>query len=101
MAATITPTAAMAAAAGYVRNAPTSTRNSPTNPFVAGGPIDERDTMGSTAANNGTTLAIPPDPPISRGCRRPYTLATRENKAPVEMTGLILNQRRPRTTRRG
>src|SRR5438128_282181 len=55
MAATITPTAAMPAAAGYVRNAPSSTRNSPTKPFVAGRPIDESDTMVSTAAKSGAT----------------------------------------------
>ena len=75
----------MPAAAGYVRNAPSSTRNSPTKPFVAGRPIDESDTMVSTAAKSGTTLAIPPNASISRVCRRSYSMPTRKNSAPVEM----------------
>src|SRR5438034_7442415 len=41
IAATMTPAVAIVAATGYVRNVPSSTRNSPTNPFVAGSPIED------------------------------------------------------------
>ena len=85
MAATITPPAAIVAATGYVRKEPSSMRNSPTNPFVAGSPMDERDTSVSTAASRGTTFAIPPNAAMSREWRRSYNIPARKNSAPVEM----------------
>src|SRR5438034_5699991 len=45
IAATMTPAVAIVAATGYVRNVPSSTRNSPTNPFVAGSPIEDSETI--------------------------------------------------------
>src|SRR6059036_4289513 len=61
IAATTTPAVAMVAGRGYVRNVPSSTRNSPTKPFVAGSPMDDSETIVSTAASIGTVLAIPPN----------------------------------------
>ena len=56
----MTAVAAITAYSGWVRNEPMSTRNSPTNPFVPGTPIELRQTMVSNVANTGITFAMPP-----------------------------------------
>src|SRR5882762_7165456 len=90
IAATTTPAVAMIAARGYVRKVPSSTRNSPTNPLVAGSPMDDSETIVSTAASIGTTFAMPPNASIRRECRRSYSMPARKNSAPVEMPWLII-----------
>src|SRR5947207_889221 len=97
IAATTTPAVAMVAGRGYVRNVPSSTRNSPTKPFVAGSPMDDSETIVSTAASIGTVLAIPPNASIRRECRRSYSIPARKNSPPVEMPWLIITRRAPWT----
>ena len=59
-AAKITPVVAIVVSIGYSLNEPRRTRNSPTKPLVPGSPMLLRETKVSTAANSGTTRAIPP-----------------------------------------
>src|SRR5207247_887302 len=97
IAATMTPAVAIVAATGYVRNVPSSTRNSPTNPFVAGSPIEDSETIVSTAASSGTTFAMPPNASMRREWRRSYSMPARKNSAPVEMPWLIITRSAPCT----
>ena len=84
-AAKITPVVANAVAMGYSPNDPISTRNSPTNPFVPGKPMDDKATSVSIVAKAGTTRAIPPKAEISRVWRRSYIMPAMKKRAPVEM----------------
>jgi len=63
----VAPTAAQT---NFVLNAPSSTRNSPTKPFVPGSPIDDSVTTRNTAENAGTAFHSPPKSTIARVWRR-------------------------------
>ena len=72
-----------------VRNDPTSTRNSPTNPLSGGNPIDDIITMVNTTANTGATFCRPRSAAISRVWRRSEIMPTRRNSAPVDRPWLM------------
>ena len=78
-----TPDAASAAILGSQRNAPSRMRNSPTNPFSPGNPIDESVTIRNTATSRGVILFKPPYSAISRVCRRSDSIPTMRKRPPV------------------
>src|SRR3989304_5723869 len=56
----MTPLAATTVSARIGWNSPTMMRNSPTNPFIPGSPIEERVMIMKQAAYRGSTLDSPP-----------------------------------------
>src|SRR5881296_526917 len=65
--------------------------------FLAGSPIDDSETIVSTAASSGTTFAMPPNASMRREWRRSYSMPARKNSAPVEMPWLIITRSAPCT----
>ena len=106
----MTPLAATAANRGSHRNAPSSTRNSPTNPFRLGRPIDDSVMIRNTAVRRGTTAFRPPYSAINRVWRRSDSMPTTRKSPPVltpcaiiwytaPCRPLALSAQMPRTTK--
>ena len=64
------PVVAIAATARFTWNAPSKTRNSPTNPFSPGSPSEDSVTTRKSAENAGMICHSPPKSAMSRVCRR-------------------------------
>jgi len=58
-------------------------RNSPTNPFNPGSPIDDRVTIRNAATSLGMTRLRPPNWVMSRVCLRSDSIPTIRNSPPV------------------
>ena len=78
------PSVASVAYSALIRNVPTRIRNSPTNPFSPGRPMDDRVTIRKAAVKTGMIRAKPPKSWISRVWRRSYSIPTRRKSAPVD-----------------
>ena len=64
------PEVAITASSRFAWKVPSRMRNSPTNPFSPGNPIDESVTNRNTAEKTGTMAHRPPKSAIMRECRR-------------------------------
>ena len=69
---------------GFHRNAPNRIRNSPTNPFRPGSPIDDSVMTKNAATSLGITCFRPPNSAMRRVCRRSDSMPTMRKSAPVE-----------------
>ena len=70
---------------GFQLNAPSRIRNSPTNPFRPGRPIDASVRAGTRPPASASTVFSPPNSAISRVCRRSDSMPTIRKRPPVLM----------------